>query len=363
MVKKSVIVIVCIILFSFLVIAALYALSDVPSSDTKNFKREFGDVSIVKKKVLNLSGNSYYIAGMTNSQVFLGNRKDSLKLVVTDTSLHNLQQVQLILTQDLTEDDRENPKLKNSYIEIDSPYFFIKAGQLPGLYRGELNRWQTKRILPKTPFFEQAVPISQNSFVMRAILTNAESKTHQNVLYKISENDPEPKINITLLEGQIDELFSTDGLLRYSKKLNLLVYTYAYRNQYLVMDTSLNLKHKGNTIDQTAIAEIKPVEIKDRIFSLASPPAIVNKNTQINEDLLFIHSNVKATNESKNIFEKMSVIDVYNLTTQAYKFSFYIPSYENNKMITFRIVGNKVIALYDRCLISYELKFIKNPFL
>ena len=63
--------------------------------------------------------------------------------------------------------------------------------------------------------------------------------------------------------------FGKDGSLNYSSKLSKLVYTYRYRNQYVVMDTCMSLIHRGFTIDSNSIAKIKLSKI-DSISSINS---------------------------------------------------------------------------------------------
>ena len=161
-----------------------------------------------------------------------------------------------------------------------------------------------------------------------------------------------------LLVKQGEGLFSTDGMLLYDKSISRLIYMYYYRNQFICMDTNLKLLYKGKTIDTISRAQIKVSKIKsgsENTFTLSVPPLVVNKKGSVYKGCLFVHSNIIAKNETKKAFDNASVIDVYNLKAGSYKFSFYLPDYNNTKMFDFAINGNTLIALYDHYIFVFEL--------
>jgi hypothetical protein len=365
--RKSIIAIVAIILCSFLIVVILHAISDDPLKYAQGFVREFGHAQVVQKNVLGLKDKGYYIAGVTNTQVFLGNERDSLELLITDTALSTPQHIRLSVSNDKTlsflkvsqpmplgNDREESIKLRGSFIEIDSPFFYIKAGDLPGIFKGTIGDWKATRIAENIPFFFNAVSLGKNAFAFMAMGSSDGGATQQNIISKISDGN-KVKLNTRVLEGQVDTYFSTRGILRHSKKLNQLVYTYFYRNQYLVIDTSLTLQYKGNTVDTVSSAHIKPVEVRKSTFTLASTPAAVNNGSQIFENLLYVHSNIMASNETRKVFDVVSVIDVYDIKVNAYQFSFYLPNYNSIKMTNFKVAKNKIIALYGQYLVSYSI--------
>jgi hypothetical protein len=370
--RKNIIAIAGVVAFSFLVVIILYALSDEPLRYSQNFTRVIQNERIQKEKVLNLKDNSYYFAGATKSQIFLGNRKDSLELLITDRLLSAPQPVRLSVSNEkhLTVSDisltpkqlgvtsAESLELKNSAIEIDSPYFYIKAGNLPGIFKGTIGNWHATRILDSIVHFDYAVSMVNNSLAFQTT-GYIEGGDNKRMIGKISV-DNHMEINSKLLEGQGDNYFSTKGVLCYSRRLNRLVYTYAYRNQYLVTDTSLNLLHKVNTIDSVSQARIKPVEVSKGNYSMASPSAVVNRSAQVYEDLLFVNSDLMASNETREVFDHVSVIDVYDLKSNKYQYSFYLPDYENVGMYTFAVIENRIFAFNGPYVISYSFKGINK---
>lgn len=370
---KSIIIVIGIVLFSFLVIVVLYALSDKPLQYAQGFDRKFENVDLSKKNVLDLKDNKHYFAGVTNSQIFLGSTIDSLELLITDTALSAPQRIHLSVSNDkefslltipqsslLDKMRGRSLKLDGAVIEIDSPFFYVKAGKQPGIFKGIIGDWYAKRIADSIPFFSNAMHLAENSFAFSIIGNLNGSENPQNILGKISANN-KVKLNPKALEGQVDNFFSTMGTMRYSKQFNQLVYTYAYRNEYFLLDTALNVKYKGNTIDTISHVHIKPTETVKGTHALASTPAIVNQSAQIHENLLFVHSNIMASNEDRKAFDQASVIDVYDLNEHKYRFSFYIPDYNFSKMTSFRITGNRdIIVLHDQYIVSYSLKNLKD---
>ncbi|MCG1037959.1 hypothetical protein KI686_16295, partial [Polaribacter sp. DS7-9] len=97
-------------------------------------------------------------------------------------------------------------------------------------------------------------------FAIRTL--SSESKAY--VLGSLTDTLPYIKLAPHILEKQIDGLFCTDGMLHYNRKRHQLIYLYYYRNQYILMDTLLNIVHKGNTIDTNRVAKINPVKIQSQ---------------------------------------------------------------------------------------------------
>lgn len=341
--KRNIIVVIGIVALCLSVVIILYAFSEKPLQYSQNFIRVHQLDTAHETDTLYLGDNSYYIAGVTSSQIFFGNSKDSLGLLVTDLELGTPKHVRLSV------DNPGSLRLKGSRIEIDSPFFYIKVGNSRGIFRGTMNRWSAARILDSIVYFYNAISIAKNSFVFQAIGTRKDGAS-ENHIGKISiSNLIEIKSN--LLEGQVDNYFSTLGTLRYSEKLSQLVYVYHYRNEYLVIDTMLTLLHKATTIDTVSKAHIKPIEIKEGFFTLASPSGVVNMNAEVYDDKLFVHSNLMASNETKEVFDRVSVIDVYDLKTSMYQFSFYLP---HRLMIDFKVEENRIIAIHGQYVISYS---------
>jgi hypothetical protein len=113
------------------------------------------------------------------------------------------------------------------------------------------------------------------------------------------------------------------------------------------MDTSLNLLYKGKTVDNITSAKITVDTIHaENAVTLSSPAFVVNNQSQVYGNWLFISSGIMAKNEDKKTRKRASVIDVYDLRQGEYKFSFYVRQQKNMKLNSFCVSGNTFIALH-----------------
>src|SRR5690606_27633545 len=116
-----------------------------------------------------------------------------------------------------------------------------------------------------------AIPVYTNCYVLRAF--NA-SRTE---LHLAHYSNGRLNIHPALLQKQIDGIICTDGILVYDSEQQRLFYVYYYRNQFLCLNSTLDLLYRGNTLD--TISRVK-ISITSQNGShertLATPPRIVN---------------------------------------------------------------------------------------
>jgi hypothetical protein len=160
-----------------------------------------------------------------------------------------------------------------------------------------------------------------------------------------------------VLEKQVDGIFDTQGALLAQPGANRLVYVYNYRNQFIVMDTNLQVRFKARTIDTVSRVKFSVGYVpSDRSLTLSSPPQFVNLQSCVDGNYLFIHSALRADNDVPTMFEQGSAIDVYSLIDGKYIFSFFLPDYAHQKVRDLRVAGNTLIALYGQYAYSYKLQ-------
>jgi hypothetical protein len=353
--RKTIKILGFLALFGIAIVAMLYALSDSITHKHNNFVRLFPPHPVTERAVLDVKYNSYYIAGMTKNHIYFGNITAPFHLLIMNTLSADTQHVHLSVS------DIVKPKLGFLKVKIDSPFFYIMDGTSPSLFRGIINNakhaenhWVARRFMYDSIFFTDGVPIGRSSFVLRT--THFLNKNKEDALGKESAYPPHFKLAPTLLEKQIDGIFCVDGMLHYNRELKTLVYVYYYRNQYIVIDTNMNLLYRSHTIDTISKAKIKVATVSSKnARTLAAPPLTVNKHSCVFENFLFIQSNLMAKNEEKKVFDMASVIDVYSLKDKSYQFSFYIFNYNRQKLRGFKIVGDKLVAQFGQYVITYDL--------
>ena len=347
--RKPIIILVSCLVFTTVLVAVLYAISDKGGHERNSFVRDYRPDMITKLNELDIRWNSYYIAGMIDSHIYLGNVTAPLHLLLTNTALTDTQHVQLSIK------NMEDFKLTKALgLKLDSPYFFLADGRMPRFFRGKIGEWEAEPFMYDSVYFNQSIPIGNSSFAIR-------TKSSANMEYElgiVTNDTPHVRIEHSLLEKQIKGTFCVDGGLNYSKALDRLVYTYLYRNEFIVYDTDLNLDYRGHTIDTFSRAQIKIAEISsNNSRNLESRPKIINAQSRVSGNYLFIHSALLAKNDHLDALEQSSIIDVYDLKNDSYKFSFQIPNQNEEKLTKFQIFNNEIlVATHDRYLVIYDLK-------
>lgn len=217
------------------IMSLLFLFSEHKLHRDNSFTRRFPGHPAIKAKQFDLTYNSYYIAGADLGKIYLGNSIAPFHLVTLDTTLQNKETIRLTIDQDSLE-------YKSMQLRVIPPHFFLMDGMMPSLFRGNTSDWKARSIMNKPAYFSQIEPIDSVSLVIKGV----SGKTRENVLGKISLSETD-KVDLShdLLQKQIDGIFDTDGILLYNRQLQKLVYTYYYRNQFIVADTDLQLNHLG----------------------------------------------------------------------------------------------------------------------
>jgi hypothetical protein len=325
----------------------LFALSGLMRDRHGSFLRQFPPHPAMEGDTLNIKLNSYYLAGGTPHHIYLGNYKAPLHLLVLNMALTDTQHVVLKVK------GLQDQKFWAAQVLVDSPYYYFTDGAVPVMFKGNVHDWHSERYLYDSVYFRSITPMKPGSFAVKSL----SGSTQENILGKITAWAPYQRFRNDILQKQLDGVFCTDGLLHYNKELNLLVYSYFYRNQFIVMDTSLNVLNQGNTIDTVSKAKIKTTLIaSENSRTLSSPPYFVNRWSAVSNNWLFVNSSLMAKNESAEAFDQGAVIDMYDLKSGGYKFSFYVYDFEGRGMTEFGVFGDKMVVRYSNIIRVYNLR-------
>lgn len=348
MTKKLIVWIVGCFVISISVVVILFAMSQDMRQRHGSFLRQFPPHPALEGDSLNIKYNSYYIAGGTPSTVYLGNYASPLHLLEINLSSLDTQYVSLKVKGIFDQ------KFWSARVMVDSPYFFVTDGAIPRIYIGSVNTWSADRFEYDTiSYYRDIVSINPKMYVVKTL----RGSPTENVIGRITAKNPHFQFNPNVLKKQIDGLFCTDGMLHYNKELSRIVYIYYYRNEFFVLDTTLNVTLKGHTLDTISKAQIKVATIgSNNQHTMAAPPLFVNKKSSVYRNRLFINSNMIARNQGERAFEQGEVIDVYDLYTGQYELSFYIYNYWGSKrMIEFKVLENKIVVLYNKLIRIFDL--------
>jgi hypothetical protein len=346
MTKQLGLMIVATFVLSIGVVLFLAALSKDMRQQPGSFLREFPPHPALEAEILDLKYNSYYIAGGTGHHVYLANYSAPLHMIVANSTLTDTQHVKLDIKGIMDQ------KFWSPRIKVDSPFYYFADGVIPIIYKGNVHDWQAERYTYDKVYFQDIIPIANESFFIRSL----SSPERENILGKITTDTPHIQMKRGILQKQVDGVFCTDGMMHYEKKKNELIYLYRYRNEFIVMDTSLNVLTKYNTIDTTTRANIKVGTIESsRSTTFASPSHMVNKQSSVSGNFLFVNSMLLAKNEPPSAHDDVSVIDVYNLQNGSYLLSFYMYDLKGKKLRELSVYEDKIFALFDTYIQVWHL--------
>lgn len=345
--KNTYVLLTVVLIASASAVIGLHLLTNRQPPPGNGFTRLFVPSPTTLEHTLDLQYNSYYLAGASSNRLYFGNTTAPLHLVSTTHALTDSQHIRLrIQTPDTS--------FLHLQVKVAPPYFYLLDGFKPVILRGLVSNWTATRRVHDTTFFTEAAPLGSASFALRM----AAGSPPQYLLAKASDHPPALTRAPQALVRQVDGLFCTDGTLLYDQELHTVVYVYYYRNEFICMDTLLNVRYRGKTIDTVSHARLKIARIKaDKSIILASPPLVVNSQSCVSGNYLYVRSNLKATNETQELFDQLSAIDVYDLRDGTYQYSFYIANANGKKMDEFGVVGKTLVARHGQHVYTYRLDY------
>ncbi|UKB78596.1 DoxX family protein [Chryseobacterium sp. MEBOG07] len=333
-------------LISVGMVIALFLSSENIIKKENNFTRRFLLHPIIEGKALDLGINSYYFAGVDDGKIYLGNSTAPLILTSVDTALMKSSAMKIRL-------DKSDYNYRNLQVQVSGSYYYLYDGSVPVIYRGALGDSLAQTISYRDAYFTQLVVRDSGKFAIR-------TQSRQNQQYMLGTLDlngtPKLKLQPTILEKQIDGVFDSDGKLIESWGAKQLIYTYSYRNQFLVMDHDLGIVKKFNTIDTTTRAKIETRQLSNGNHKMTAPPLLVNKMVTGNGQLLFIQSNLMGKYESAKAWKSSAIVDVYRTDRQEYVGSFYIPNRKENAISHMLATDKYLYVLIGNELIRYHFR-------
>lgn len=166
--------------------------------------------------------------------------------------------------------------------------------------------------------------------------------------------NPKVKLNYQLLEKQVDGIFDTDGQLLQDEGARELVYIYAYRNRFLVMDLELNLLRKLHTIDTTTTAKVQVRLLADGRHKMDTPPLLVNKTSVVHDQVLFNASMLMGKYESREQWRQAVIVDMYQTGLQEYLGSFYVYHRGKDRMTRMFATDRHLFVLSGSEIVRYR---------
>lgn len=338
---------------SILVMVLLFFSSEIIIHKHNNFIRKYTPITATLETTRDLEFNGYYFAGKKENTIYFGNH--TAPALITEWDVKN----DTIKTQHIKVKDTLY-QFNKVQLRVQPPYFYILDGTVPCVFKGKLEDPKAVLLSDQAHGFTKAEVIDSTTLVIRSI-----NDSRENILATFSMKEGKViKFAPKVLEKQIDGLFDTDGTLQYSEQQQKFVYLYYYRNQYIVTDKHLSEIQRGNTIDTTSKAKIKIEYLKERKETkFSAPPLLVNRLSCLHNNLLFVNSTLPGKYDVKKMWDKASVIDVYDILTKTYVISFYINAIEGEKINDLLATDTHIYALIGTKVVAYRLgEEVKNHY-
>lgn len=334
------------IIFSCGVVIALFLSSEYIIKKENNFTRRFLLHPVLNDKSLDLGVNSYYFAGIDDESIYLGNKTTPLLVTKVDIGLSRTSVMKAKL-------DNKDHSFRNLKLQVRSPFYYMHDGTVPVIYRGTLGDSLAHTISYGDAYFHQLTILDSMKFVIRS-----QKRSDNEYALAILDLNRKKKLVMkpTILEKQIDGVFDVDGILTSERKTGNIVYMYVYRNQFIVLDSNLNVVNRLNTIDTTSRAKISVTRLSNGKNKMSAPPFNVNKSSVISGNLLFNQSNLKGKHEPSKSWKTSSIIDVYRTDQQQYIGSFYIRHKNNIPMSAMIVSDDNLFVLVGNELVRYKIR-------
>jgi hypothetical protein len=326
----------------------LYQFSDQFNHRPNGFIRLFPPHVEVVQRTIDIGSDAWYIAGQTPSHLFLADYNNTSRLLsvgIPDLDSHY---------QPLKLEDRHEKILAVPKIFVDSPYIFIYEGNTPVSWSGKLNDPELRQDSTAPVPYLNASPATNGQM----IITTYSNRLHRTLFAKYILNEKSIQWAPGVLTRQVDGIFCMDGMFRYEPHSARFVFAYYYRNEFLCMDTNLNILYHGKTLDTNSRVKFTVASIPSQEETkISSPPISVTRRICVSSPHIYIQSDLVANNEEKSVFDLSTVIDVYDLYTGKYQLSFHLPEFDHFKIRDFSVDHRTLVALYDHYLLTYLLQF------
>lgn len=345
MTKKRIQYLLIITLIANSIILVLYIQSPSYRRNLNGFNRSFINSKIERLDEWTLIGNAWRIAGTSGNDIYLNDIKYLNVLAKFNFYKKDTQIIKISI------DHADTPHFGDTRLYINDSTFYLIDGNVRRVYLGKIGRWKAQFLRSDRIQFLSAIPLPSGSFLYYML-------THDKGFYLAKKSIGTDSLQnaFDLLQKQQDEIFSKDGKFLFDNYSSKAVYTYSYRNEFIVADTNLHLLYRGHTIDTNSIAKITlSTSDENGTIKMASPPLVVNRKCSVSHGYLFINGALKADNQSKKQFTDSLTIDIYDLKDGKYCTSFLIPNEKKIKLMEFKMEGDKLIALFDQTLKAFKV--------
>lgn len=330
-----------------ILVIGLFLSSEQEIKRNNAFQRKYSPHGLEEIGNFPLESNSFYIAGIANNLIYLGNYFAPLYLKAVDFQLKTSKEIKIEI---------ENYQLpyKRVRIQVTPPYFFVGDGTVPILFKGNTTEWKAETFSKEDAYFYQFTLLDSTSLAIST--TSTITNTNALGILKSINDSIKLNLNTQVLKQQQNGTFDTDGLLLYNHELQKIIYVYYYRNQYVITNKQLENKSQGKTIDTIKQAQIDVAYYSKKDEYNLGKSVLVNRTASVFGKHLFINSDRLGKYEDEDVLKSASIIDQYHITNNTYIQSFYFYHQPLKKLREFKVYKDLIIGLVDNQLWIYQIK-------
>lgn len=330
-----------------IVVSVLFAFSERKMQRNNAFQRRYVPHFSEFKKAYDLKYNSWYFAGISADQIYLGNTTAPLTLLSIDSSFTQVDTIRLTI-------DHTDLPFREVTVLVGDSIFAVTDGTIPAIFMGTKEDWKGF-YFPSDKYFTTSILTDKNTVGLRTLSFSG----LQNILEIFSTRTKNKSAPWSYpLPYSEDGIFETDGQLLWNQNLRKLVYVYFYSNQFFLLDFQSKETVPYHTIDTVRHPVIYTIKNSERNQkSLNRRTNIINLHATTSQHYLFICSERLGRFENLEMQNYASIIDVYDLYNGNYRFSFYVNFYNDRKPRFFEVSGDYLYVLSGNDIVRYDLRF------
>src|SRR5690606_3589570 len=199
------------------VVSIIFLSSEKQIKQNNAFIRRYIPHAIVEVGHYNLPSNSFYIAGIDDKSIYLGNHNAPLYIFQLDIQLKNKNEFRITI-------DSLHLPYRRIRISVTPPYFYLGDGTIPILFKGNIKDWKASVFSYQDAYFNEFKII--DSLNIGIATTSSINNIDAIGFLKKSNDTIIPFINHNLITKKEDGIFETNGNLLWNKKNQRFIYTY-----------------------------------------------------------------------------------------------------------------------------------------
>ncbi|MBS1605324.1 MAG: hypothetical protein JST42_21850 [Bacteroidetes bacterium] len=231
---------------------------------------------------------------------------------------------------------------------VDPSFFDIQCSNNGELFSVDLRNGRTAATFRFGRYFEKAVRLTDCTFA--CMIQGDQPNFMRPVIYSFEHG----KDSITKKSPLCLIAMSEDGM--FVRHRDEFIYLNSYNHNFYVLDSNLERKYQGKTIDTIAIVP-RTISLRNNtITKFIKQPQIVNQFCIVVGDTLIVNSKVRADNDDPEVFWKSIVLDMYDLKHGGrYTGTIYTDKYKGEELQDVYLQSGKLLLMYPDKLLVYDV--------